>query len=291
MTLKRYLNNKYTATTTKSYEREINIFLAAVPQAQEAIYQDIINYINTQRKDKKPSSLHRILQSIKKYYNYLVYKEIRQDNPAQFILLKDFKNKQVLIQQRILEPSEIQALWQYFLTKEYRYKLLKNRNLCLVGLLLFQALRVGEIMRLDIKNIDLQNSQIFIEKSHNTAARTLSLEPCQILPLYHYLYQDRAVLLKEKKDTNTVFISKLGAAEKGETLHYLIETARHLFEDKTLNPKTLRMSVISQQFKQGQTLQQVQYFAGHRYPSSTERYKTGDLEALQQSVLRHHPLQ
>lgn len=291
MTLKKYLTNKYTAATTKSYEREINIFLAAVPDAQNAIYQDIINYLNNQRKLQKVSSVHRILQSIKKYYNYLVYKEIRQDNPAQFIQLKDFKNKQVLVQQRILEPTEIQAIWQYFLTKKSRYKLLKNRNLCLIGLLLFQALRVGEIMRLDIQNIDLQNSQIFIEKSHNTAARTLSLEPCQILPFYHYLHQDRAALLKDKNDTNTLFISKLGAAEKGETLNYLVETAKHLFADKILNPKTVRMSVISWQFKQGKALQEVQYFAGHRYPSSTERYKTGDLEALLQSVLAHHPLQ
>ncbi|WP_368667166.1 site-specific integrase, partial [Aureispira sp. CCB-QB1] len=68
MTLNNYLTGKYTPSTVKSYEREIKIYLQACPNAQSATYQDIINYINTQRKTQNPSSINRILQSIKKYY-------------------------------------------------------------------------------------------------------------------------------------------------------------------------------------------------------------------------------
>ena len=82
--LKEYLKSNYKASSVKTYLREINIYLQANPQAATATYKDITNYLNEQRKTQKPSSIQRILQSIKKYYNYLVYAEIREDNPAQY---------------------------------------------------------------------------------------------------------------------------------------------------------------------------------------------------------------
>jgi integrase/recombinase XerD len=290
MTLKSYLKSKYTASTVKSYEREIKIYLQALPHAQSATYQDIINYINTKRKKQNPSSINRILQSIKKYYNYLVDSELREDNPAQFINLKDSKRRNNTVQKRLLSSTEIQQLWQHFLDKKYRYKILRNRNLSMISLLLFQGLRGGEMRRLSIENINLEKTQIYIPKSHDGNARTLALEPCQILPLYQYINEDRIKLLKGDNKEKALFISKLGRADNGETLHYLIESNRHIIKGKTINPKTIRMSVIAEQFKKGKSLQEVQYFAGHRYPSSTERYKSNHLQALQQGILKHHPL-
>jgi len=290
MTLKSYLKSKYTASTVKSYEREIKLYLQAVPNAQSATYQDIINYINTQRKKQNPSSINRILQSIKKYYNYLVDSELREDNPAQFINLKDTKRRNNSVQKRLLSSTEIEQLWQHFLSKKYRYNILRNRNLSMISLLLFQGLRGGEVRRLSIENINLEQTQIYIPKSHDSSARTLALEPCQILPLYEYLNQDRIELLKGERKEKALFISKLGRADNGETLHYLIESNRHIIKGKTINPKTIRMSVLAEQFKKGKSLQEVQYFAGHRYPSSTERYKSNHLQALQQGILKHHPL-
>jgi integrase/recombinase XerD len=160
----------------------------------------------------------------------------------------------------------------------------------MISLLLFQGLRSGEVRRLSIENINLDKTQIYIPKSHDSNARTLALEPCQILPLYQYINEDRIKLLKGNKEEKALFISKLGRADNGETLHYLIESNRHIIKGKTINPKTIRMSVIAEQFKKGKSLQEVQYFAGHRYPSSTERYKSNHLQALQQGILKHHPL-
>ena len=48
---------------------------------------------------------------------------------------------------------------------------------------------------------------------------------------------------------------------------------------------------ILREFEFEFNLREVQYFAGHRYPSSTERYKSSNLEALQQGILKYHPLQ
>jgi len=48
--------------------------------------------------------------------------------------------------------------------------------------------------------------------------------------------------------------------------------------------------VIANLLKQGHDLRVVQTFAGHKYPSATEKYKQDDLEALKQEVLKYHPL-
>lgn len=290
MTLENYLKSNYTNSSAKSYYREIKRYLQANPKAATAHQKEVLHYLQEQRKVQKPSSIHRILQSIKKYYNYLVLIEKREDNPTQYIYLKDYKNRLPITKNKLLTPIEIQQLWEHFLIKKYRYPILKNRNLCLLSLILFQALTVGELQALQVKDIDLKRTQIHVPKTKTNKNRILPLEPCQMLPFYTYLLKDREQLLQHKPATNALFISKLGVAASNETASYLLQTIRELYPHKKVNPKTVRMSVISHQFEQGKDIQQVQYFAGHRYPSSTERYKMSHLESLQQGILKHHPL-
>jgi hypothetical protein len=49
-------------------------------------------------------------------------------------------------------------------------------------------------------------------------------------------------------------------------------------------------SVITNLLKQKKDLRVVQVFAGHKKPSSTERYRQTGLEELKAAVLKHHPL-
>ena len=224
--------------------------------------------------------------------------ELRQDHPAQFINLKDYKNKQPISGKRLLNQEEMEQLWQHFLTKNYRYEMVKNRNICIVGLLMHQALQSGEIRRLNVEDLDLQKGEIFIHQTTKSRARTLPLERSQLLFFYDYIYKDRPLLLEENttetegsRKQKALFISQRGGRDKGETLHALVRPTRHFLEGRNINPNLIRMSSISNKFKQGHSLQEVQYFAGHRYPSSTERYKSSNLEALQQGILKYHPLQ
>ena len=53
--------------------------------------------------------------------------------------------------------------------------------------------------------------------------------------------------------------------------------------------KQIRMSVITNKLKT-HNLREVQYFAGHKWVSSTERYKLGNIEDLKKEVDKFHPL-
>ena len=58
---------------------------------------------------------------------------------------------------------------------------------------------------------------------------------------------------------------------------------------KVTNANQIRASVITNWLKQ-YNLRQVQYLAGHRYISSTERYLEDDLENLHDMVNNFHPI-
>lgn len=85
-------------------------------------------------------------------------------------------------------------------------------------------------------------------------------------------------------------MNKLGNAETGEGLHYLIECNKFLFPERNLNPKTVRQSVIVNLFKKGMDIKDVQLFSGHKYPSSTEIYRPNDLSELQDAIGKFHPI-
>ncbi len=55
------------------------------------------------------------------------------------------------------------------------------------------------------------------------------------------------------------------------------------------NPKQIRASVITWWLK-NYNLRQVQYMAGHKYVSSTERYQLNSLDKLQEKLEKYHPI-
>ena len=53
---------------------------------------------------------------------------------------------------------------------------------------------------------------------------------------------------------------------------------------------TIRQSVITNLLKQNHDLRLVQVFAGHKNPSTIEKYKQADLEALKTAIKQYHPI-
>lgn len=61
------------------------------------------------------------------------------------------------------------------------------------------------------------------------------------------------------------------------------------YEPRLNNMAQIRASVITN-WLQHYNLREVQYMAGHKYVSSTERYRTDNLEDLQKELEKCHPL-
>lgn len=283
--LEEYLKKRHTAGTAKRYLRDINLFFSSIESPSTATYQDIIQYLGGLRKQyQNPETIRTSLHGIKKYYQWLCDTDQRKDHPCKYLKLRDKKNKDIQLQD-LFTTEELELL----LEREERYTDLKLRNQLIISLLIYQGLTTGELTKLELRDINLQEAEIYIKPGTKTNSRTLQLKPRQIMLFYEYLYQLRPKLLR--KPTEKLIITKLGTAETGEQISYLVSTFKALFPERNINPKTIRQSVITNLLKSGNDLRVVQTFAGHKYPSATERYKQSNVEELKHAVLKYHPLQ
>jgi integrase/recombinase XerD len=288
MELKQYLNQRTAPSTADRYMREINRYFEASEKnktdPKTAIYSQLIGYIGERRDHfQRGSSLGCTLHALKHYYAYLVEIGERDDNPAKPIRLRDKRSRDIQTQD-LFTPQELERL----LDRKERYRVLKNRNLLVISLFIYQGLSNREIKNLRVQDIDLKEGKINIKASGKNNGRILKLNAKQMYFLMQYLNEDRPELLKF--ETDILIISKVGTAETGEGIHYVIETSKHLFPTKKLNPVTIRQSVIANLLKSGNDLRIVQAFAGHKYPSATEKYKQTQFEELKKQVIKYHPL-
>jgi len=286
MNLENYLKSKLSASSVKIYLFEINHFIKYVGEekAAKATYQDVQKYLSWLRDNyDNAGTINRILQSLKQYFFYLIEIKKRSDHPCRYLSIKDHTSGQMQLQD-FLKINQLQKL----LHRKERYKILEIRNQVIMSLLVNQALRVQEMCSLKVENIDLKQATIYIQSTAKTNARTLNLKSSQIMLLHNYLHEVRKELLKV--DTQNLIITKSGTAEKGEGIHYLVSTFRHLYPSKKLTPTTIRQSVITHLLSSGTDLRIVQVFAGHKKPSATEKYRPTNLEKLQSSIEKYHPL-
>lgn len=284
MSLENYLKQHLAKGTAVRYKKEINRYIEATENPITAGVKEVVDYIGSKRKDyKNPQTLQVLLCAIKHYYQYLVYSKQRKGHPCKYLQLKDKKSKDIQLQE-LFTTEELALL----LERKERYSLLKYKNKIMISLLIYQGLTSGEIVNLKLKNIDLDKAEITIISSTKQNSRTLKLKANQIMWFYKYINEDRPRL--NPLNSEQLIIGKLGTPETTEGVAYLIQTLKPLFLDRNLNPKTIRQSVITNLLKQGNDIRLVQVFAGHKTPSTTEKYKQSATEELKTEILKYHPL-
>ncbi|MBO6516839.1 MAG: tyrosine-type recombinase/integrase [Bacteroidia bacterium] len=283
-----YLAQNYTKGTARRYARSVRMLLQAFGSqdaVEQASFRDITNYLHEMRKQKLSSEHIRTeLSGIKALYTYLVLAGKRMDNPTLNLYIHNTKRKDIQFQ-NLFSRQELEQL----LERESRYKLLRNRNKLILSLYIYQGLTTGEIQKLHLDDLDVDRATVLIKAGTNTNSRILPLESNQVLFLDRYVNKERSELVKlENYAGSQLFLGKLGSPITNDQIHYLVESQRFLFVQRKLNPKTIRQSVLVNLFKQGWDVKDVQLFAGHRFPSTTERYKPQDLSELKEAVEKWH---
>ena len=287
-TIEQFVNRKHTKQSAKTYLFSINHFLVVNPRAKNYGHKDVVNYMaELKTRYEKTGTRSAILSGIKKYYDYLLETKQRNDHPCRFIRLKgESKSKRTQMQfQDLFTPEELQSL----LNREVRYENLRLRNKIIISLLIYQGLTCDEIIRINIDNVDLDKMEVYIKGSAKLNSRTLKLQQNQKEYIEAYLKTYRKLLLKVK--SNRLIIGHRGDPETVEGIGGMLEPLKALFPERALNAKAIRSSVIANWFSVYKyRLEDVQIWAGHKWPSSTLRYKRTDIAEQREKINKWHPL-
>lgn len=284
MTFTQYLQQKkLSVKTVKHYSKYIQRFLTWLDdeelKAAEFIYTDLLEFMRyCQQMGVTKRTVHNILCMVRHYCNYLISEGKRNDNPAAGVFIKGLVRK---LPTNLLSMEELEELF-----KQYSLQLhVDASKKIMFGLMVYQGLTVGEIMRLQSHHIRMKDGKIFIKATKRTNERLLNLQAVQMNELQNYLnankFKEGSLFIEPRKKE----VSELNVNNR---IQYMIKQLKQL-NPKVINPKQLRSSVITFWLRQN-NLRQVQYMAGHRYVSSTQRYQVNNLDDLQNELKEHHPM-
>ena len=155
--------------------------------------------------------------------------------------------------------------------------------------MIYQGIHSGELDKLETKDIDLEAGKIYIQGTERSNERTLQLEANQLIPIQNYLQQIRPMLLQQiDKETTRLLVNTGNCTNTKNTTSDLFRKLKKQYPYLT-DRKQIRASVITNWLKK-EHLREVQYKAGHKYVSSTEKYDTTALETLLEELENYHPL-
>ena len=165
----------------------------------------------------------------------------------------------------------------------------------MLGLLIYQGLTTTNLQKLNVENVQLYKGKIDILGTKKSNGRTLELKPWQLMELMEYINEVRPRILEQRtciehsrnEETEQLFLP-LGTSLKLQNSLTKITKELKKINHKFIDVKQIRTSVIVNWLKQ-YNLRKVQYLAGHRYISSTERYQQDDLESLHKTINTFHP--
>ncbi|MEZ2339467.1 tyrosine-type recombinase/integrase [Mucilaginibacter sp. RCC_168] len=240
--------------------------------------------------------INQIMRTLRYYFSHLQQEQEININPAAGIILKGTVRN---LPHDLLTMPEMEALYESYQVIDNR----TYRNKVIIGLLIYQGTTRDELSHLRPEHLKLREGKIHIPATGRLLGRLLPLQPHQILELHEYLLVIRPKILaerlaerpgrkpdryKDEQDIERLFISINTLEDIKNSLLHLNYALRKL-NPKYKHAKQIRQSVITEWLKE-KNLRTVQYMAGHRYVSSTERYKTTNLEDLKEALNKHHPL-
>lgn len=268
----------------QSVAQRLDIWMNEYGTTRESIdYKTFLKYIEALKKTNlKASTLQNYMGGLKIYFNYLQEENYRSDNPIENINIKG-KVKAVLI--HLLSPDELEDLYYSYQTKND--DLARKRNKIIIGLLVYQGLQSKELQYLKEEHIELYKGKILIPQTKKTNGRTLELKPWQLMEMMEYLQQIRPQIVPKHQES--LFTSNYGNPNLSNVLNKIGKELK-LINYSYQNAIQIRNSVIVNWLGQ-YNLRKVQYLAGHKYISSTERYKQDDLESLHEMINSFHPIQ
>ena len=285
-----FLNNlkyqrNYSDYTILSYKEDLNIYEEflnrEVLDFKKVKYNDIRMYLRylKEEKNEKNSSICRNLSALRTFYNYLITKEITESNP--FIYLNGPKKEKRL--PRYFEYNELEELFKVPDLKDA----FGQRNRLILEMLYATGMRVGELVNIKVKDINIEEGTILILGKGNKERITHFGEYAKDILL---LYLEDGYKKLNKNNLDYLFINNKATklTERGvrDILNSIIKKTDL---SKHISPHMLRHTFATHLLNEGCDILSVQKLLGHESISATGIYTHVTTEHLKNVYYNSFP--
>lgn len=199
-------------------------------------------------------SISRKTNSTKTFFKFLKSQGLVSQDPAAPLEHPKFENKPP----RILTKLEYRALRDTARAD--------TRMLAVIELLLQTGVRIGELARVRVEDVDLDQSTLHVPPFEDTRERTIPLTKPATEAVQNYLNQ------RSKTQNHALFITKTGRPLLIRNIRTAIDRYFRVAGIKDAKLNDLRHTWVAYQLSSGVSLLTVSKLAGHKRLTTTERY-------------------
>lgn len=243
-------------------------------QIEEFIYQFA-------KLDYSPRTQARLISSLKSFFNYLQWEELRDDNPSELIETPKMGMKLP----DVLSETEIDLIIEQIDLSEAE----GERNRAIIETLYGCGLRVSELIELKLSHLFFDENYILIIGKGNKQ-RLVPISNHTIK--YINIYKDQ---VRIHQNIQNGFEDHLFLNRRGRSLSrvMIFTIVKQLTEKagikKNVSPHTFRHCFATHLLKNGADLRSIQMMLGHESISTTEIYTHLDDSMLRETILKFHP--
>ena len=234
------------------------------------------------RKGYRDTTTARKVASIKSFFGFLSENSIITEDPTES-----------------LGSPRVGRTLPKFLPEEEVTKLLDTayrtgtnegqRDAVIMELLYATGLRVGELVSLNVQDLDLSESYIRC-MGKGSKERIVHLYPKALEELRRYWKTARMALLGHRRTEPSLFVNHRGERLTRQWVWTILKTyARKAGIEQSVTPHTLRHSFATHLLQNGASLRHVQELLGHSSISTTQVYTHLTNGYVQKEYAKSHP--
>lgn len=251
--------SKFTITAyKKDLEQLINYLkekgIKTWNQATTEVLDKYVNFLK-QEKDYTLKTISRKINSMKTFYRFLISRKFIDQNYANHVRHPKI-DKQI---PRILSPLEYKAL---------RDTARENLRLyTIIELLLQTGMRIGELSRLKLEDIDLEKKNIVVQAFSSYPKRNFEINPVLEEALRNYLRK-----ISSSRNSRYFFFAKSGNNLLIRNIRSSVDKAFKKTGIRDVKVNDLRNTFIIYQLEHGMELETLAKIVGHKKVTTTENY-------------------